>query len=125
MIGQDEQAFTDLEHRCGQFPDRVLLLADHPLPLFDEADRDRVGDAVGRRLVGVEHAVQQVEVVVVLREQRAGQHVAEEQHDADDLVGLDPAGDDPLGQVTGVALERVDAAGLEHLDVVVVDRGRL
>ena len=125
MIGQDEQPLADLQHRGGQLAERVLLLADDPLALLDEADRDGVGDAVGGRLVGVQHPVEQVEVVAVLLEQRAGQHVAQQQDDADDLVGLDAARDDPLGQVAGVVLQRLDAAGLEHLDVVVVDRGGL
>ena len=43
----------------------------------------------------------------------------------DHLVGLHAARDDPLGQVAGVVLQRLDAAGLQHLDVVVVDRGGL
>ena len=59
---------------------------------------------------------------LVLLEQGARQHVPEEQDDAHDLMRLHAARDDPLGQVPGVVLQRLDAAGLEHLDVVVVDR---
>ena len=123
--GQDEQALAHRQHRRRQLADRVLLLADDPLALVDEADGDRVGDPVGGRLVGVEHLVEQGEVALVLLEERPGQHVAQQQHDADDLVGLDAPRDDPLREVAGVVLQRLDAAGLEHLDVVVVDRRRL
>ena len=122
---QDEQPFADLQHGGRELPQGVLLLADDPFALLDEADRDGVGDAVRGRLVGVEYPVEQVEVVAVLLEQGPGQHVAQQQDDADDLVGLDAPRDDPLGQVAGVVLQRLDAAGLQHLDVVVVDRRRL
>ena len=120
--GQDEQPLSDLQHGGRQFADRVLLLADDALALLDEADRDGVGDAVRGGLVGVEHLVQQVEVVAVLLEQRSGEDIAEQQDDAHDLVGLHAAGDDPFGEVAGVAPQLVDAARLEHRDVVVVDR---
>src|SRR5919205_902801 len=56
---------------------------------------------------------------------RARQHVAQEQDDAEHLVGLDAARDDALREVTRVVLQRLHRAGLEHLDVVVVDRRRL
>jgi hypothetical protein len=45
---QDEQALAHLQHRRRQLADGVLLLADDPLALVDEAHRDRVGDPVGR-----------------------------------------------------------------------------
>ena len=122
---EDQQPLADLQHWRAELTDGVLLLADDPLALLDEADGDGVGDAVGGWLVHVQDPVQHREVVVVLEEQRPGQHVAQQQDDANDLVGLDAARDDPLGQVPGVALQRVDAAGLEHLDVVVVDGGGL
>ncbi len=122
---EDQQPLAHLQDRRRQLADRLLLLADDPLALLHEGDADGVGDAVRGRLVGVEDAVEQVEVGLVLLEQRAREHVAQEQHDAEHLVGLDAAGDDPLGEVAGVVLERLDRAGLEHLDVVVVDRGRL
>src|SRR5256885_11881266 len=41
------------------------------------------------------------------------------------LFRSDAARDDALGEVARVVLQRLDRAGLEHLDVVVVDRGRL
>ena len=88
---EDEQALADLEHRSRQEPDGLLLLADDALALLHEPDRHGDRDAVRGGLVGVEHAVQHAHVAVVLREQRAGQHVAEQEHDADDLVGLDAA----------------------------------
>jgi hypothetical protein len=113
---------ANLEHRRGELADRLLLLADDALALGDEVDGDRVRDPVRGRLVDVEHAV---EVVGVLLEQRAGEHVAQQQHDAEDLLGLDAARDDALGQVAGVVLEGLDGTGLEHLDVVVVDGGGL
>src|ERR687894_405939 len=122
---QDHEPLAHLQHGRRQLADGLLLLADDALALLDEADPDRVGDAVGRRLVGVEHPVEQVEVGLVLLEQRPGEHVAQQQDDADHLVGLDAPGDDALGEATGVVLQRLDLAGLEHLDVVVVDARRL
>ena len=122
---EDQQALADLQHRRRELADRLLLLADDALALLHEVDRHRVGDPVGGRLVGVEHLVEVVEVALVLLEQRAVQHVAQQQHDAEHLVGLDAARDDALGQVARVVLERLDRAGLQHLDVVVVHRRRL
>src|SRR5215210_7497200 len=122
---EDEQPLAHLQYRRRELPDRLLLLADDALALLDEVDRHGVGDPVRGRLVGVEDLVEVVEVGLVLLEQGAGQHVAQQQHDAEHLVRLDPAGDDPLGQVARVVLQRLDRAGLEHLDVVVVDGGRL
>ena len=84
--------------------------------------RHGVRDPVRRRLVGVEHAVEQLEVVAVLLEERPGEDVAEQQDDPDHLVRLDAARDDPLGQVAGVVAQLLDAARLQHRDVVVVDR---
>ena len=123
--GEDEESFADLEHGGGEFADGVLLLADDAFALFDEADGDGVGDAVGGGFVGVEDAVEQVEVVAVFFEEGSGEDVAEEQDDADDFVGFDSAGDDAFGEVAGVAAEFFDAAGFEDRDVVVVDRGDL
>ena len=100
----------------------VLLLADHPLALLDEAHADRHGDAVRRRLVRVEDPVEELRVLLVADEQRAREDVAQEQHDAEHLVGVHAARDDPLGEVARVGLERLDAARLERVDVVVVDR---
>ncbi len=61
-------------------------------------------------------------LLTVLAEQGAGENVAEQEDDADDLVRFDASGDDAFRQVAGVGLQRLDAAGLEHLDVVVVHR---
>ena len=61
--GQDQDALADLEHRSGQLPDRVLLLADDSFSLPDEAHGHGVGDPVGGRLVGVQDPVQQLEVL--------------------------------------------------------------
>jgi len=73
---------------------------------------------------GVENPIQLVEVLVVLAEQRARQHVAQQQHDADHLVRLDAARDDALRQVAGVRLQRFERSCLERFHVVVVHRGR-
>jgi len=108
-----------------QSPEGVLLLVDHPLALVNEADRDGVRDPVRGGLVGIQHLAQQGEVALVLLEQRPGQDITQQEHDADHFMGLHAAGDDALGQVLGVLLQRLDAAGLQHLDVVVVDRGGL
>src|SRR5215217_2733775 len=94
--GQDEDPLADLEHRGGQLPDRLLLLADDAFAFADKAHRHGVGDTVGGRLIGVQDPVQQLEVLLVLLEQRPGQDITQQQHDADDLIGLHPAGDDPL-----------------------------
>jgi len=67
--GQDQQPFPDLEHRGGQFAQGVLLLADDPFAFLDEAHRDGVRDAIGGRFVGVQDAVEQGEIAVVLLEQ--------------------------------------------------------
>src|SRR4029450_12473758 len=74
---QDEQTLADLEHRSRQLANRLLLLRDAPLALLAEPDGARARDPVGGGLVGVEDTVQLVEVVAILREQGARQHVAE------------------------------------------------
>ena len=89
-------------------PERVLLLADDPLALVDEAHGDRVRDPVGGGLVRVKDLVEQGEVMLVLLEERPGQHVAEQEHDADDLMRLDAPRDDPLGKVARVVLQSLD-----------------
>src|SRR6266571_4587989 len=71
---------------------------------------------------GVENAVQLVEVFVILAEQRARQHVAQQQHDADDFMRLDAARNDALRQVARVGLQRLERPRLQRLDVVVVHR---
>src|SRR5262249_1341677 len=122
---QDEQTLADLEHRSRQLTDRLLLLANDALALLDEPDGDRAGNPVGGRLVGVEDTVQLVEILAVLVEERAAQHVAEQQHDPDDFVRLDPSGNDALGEVPRVRLQGLVGARLQGLDVVVIHRGRL
>src|SRR5262245_54359030 len=79
--GQDEQPVPHLEHGRRELADGLLLLPDDALPFLDEAHRHRVGDAVGRGLVGVEHRVQEREVALVLLEERSGEDVPEEEHD--------------------------------------------
>src|SRR5438552_1977837 len=122
---QNEEPLAHLQHRRRQLADRLLLLPDDALALLHETHGHRVGDPVRRGLVGVENAVQFVEVFVVLAEQRAGEHVAQQQHDADDFVRLDPPRDDALGKVARVRLQRLERPGLERFDVVVVHRRRL
>ncbi len=63
------------------------------------------------------------EVGPVLLEQRAREHVAEEQHNAHNLVGLDTSRNDTLGKIARIRLERLKRAGLQRFDVVVVHRG--
>src|SRR4029450_6984210 len=109
---QDEQTLADLEHRSRQLTDRLLLLADDALALLDEPDSDRAGNPVGGRLVGVEDPVQLVEILAVLGEERPAQHVAEQQHDPDDFVRLDPSGNDALGEVPRVRLQGLVGAHL-------------
>src|SRR5829696_3683893 len=99
---QDQEPLADLQHRRGELSDRLLLLADDALALLDEVDRHGVRDPVRGGLVGVEDLVEVVEVRLVLLEERAGEDVAQQQHDAQHLVRLDAARDDPLGQVAGV-----------------------
>src|SRR5437867_4981123 len=115
---QDEQALPDLEHGGRQLADRLLLLADDALALLNEPDGDRDRDAVGGGFVRVEDPVELVEVVAILREQRAREHVAEQEHDPDDLVRLDASRDDPLREVTRVGLQGLVRPRLEGLDVV-------
>jgi hypothetical protein len=61
----------------------------------------------------------------VRREERAGEHVAKEEHDTDDLVGLDAPRNDSLREIARVGLQRLVRPGLEGLHVVVVHRRRL
>src|SRR6266513_986162 len=105
---QNQQSLAHLQHRGGQLPDGLLLLPDDPLALLHEADGDRIRDAVCRRLVGIEDAVELVEVSVVLAEQRAGEHVTQQQYDADDFVRLDASRDDALGEIARVRLQRLE-----------------
>src|SRR5262245_39197208 len=121
---QDQQALADLQYRSGQLPDRFLLLTDRALALLHEADRNRGGDAVGGGLVGIENAIQPVEIAAVQREQRSGEDVAQQEHDPDDLVGLYTARDDALRQVARIRLQRLESARLQRLDIVVVDGRR-
>src|SRR6185295_5493717 len=119
---QDEKAFADLEYRRGEFPDRFLLLANDALALLDKAHGHRIRNTVRRRFVRVEDAVQQLEVRLVFREERTGEHIAQEQYDPHDLIGFHPSRDDAFRQITGVGLQRLDGAGFQHLHVVIIDR---
>lgn len=76
MIGRIQQLLAHLQHRRRQLADGLLLLADDALAFLDEADAHGVGDAVGRRLVGVQDAVEHVELGLILLEQRTRQDVA-------------------------------------------------
>ena len=89
---QDEQALAQLEDRRGQLPHGLLLVVDDPLALLDEAHPDRHRDSVGGGLVLVQDAIQELEIVLVLREQRARQHVSQEEHDPEHLMRLDARG---------------------------------
>ena len=117
---QNQQSLAHLEHGRRQLADGFLLLSDDALALLDEADRHRVRDAVRGGLVRVENSIQLGEIVLVFREQRTCQHVAQQQNDADDFVRLDASRDDAFGQVAGVGLQRLERPGFERFDVLVV-----
>ena len=53
------------------------------------------------------------------------QHVTQEEHDPEHLMRLDATRDDALRELASVRLEGLDAPGLQGVDVVVVDLGRL
>src|SRR5215471_562583 len=120
---QDEQSLTDLQHRRRQNTNGLLLLTDDALALLDESYSHSVGNAVRGGFVRIEDPVQQSEVGLVLREQRTREHVAEEQHDPNDFIGLYSSRDDAFGQVAGVCLQRLKRSALQRLNVVVVDGG--
>ena len=76
MIGRMSRLLPDRQDRRGQLTDRVLLLSNDPFAFVDETDRNGVGDPVRRGLVGIEYPVQEIEVSLVLLEQRSGEYVA-------------------------------------------------
>ncbi len=65
--GKNQQPLANLQHRSGEFADCFLLLANNAFALLHEADCHRVCDAVCRRLVGVQDAIQLLEIVLVFR----------------------------------------------------------
>src|SRR5438132_14032852 len=69
---QDQQTLADLKDRGREFTNGLLLLADDPFTFLDKADRHRVGDTVGGRLIGIKDAVELPEIALVFGEQRAG-----------------------------------------------------
>jgi hypothetical protein len=101
---ENKQPLAYLEHRRGELADRFLLLPNDALALLHETHGHRVGDPVGRGLVGVENAVQLLEIFLVLGEQRAGEHVTQQEHDPHDFVRLHAPRDDALRQIAGVRL---------------------
>ena len=98
------------------------MTANDALALLDKAHRHRIRNTVRRRLIGVEDAVEQLEVRLILREERAREHIAQEQHDTHDLVRFHPSRDDAFREITGVCLQRLDGTGFQHLHVVIIDR---
>ena len=119
---ENQQAFANLQNRSRQFPDGFLLLTDDALAFLDETDGHGVGDAVGRRFVGVQDAVQLLEIGLILCEKRARQHVAEEENNTDNFMRFDAARNDALGKISCVSLQRFEGFRLESLDVAVVHR---
>jgi hypothetical protein len=91
---------------------------------LDEADGDGVGDSVGGRLICVEDTVELSEIGLVLGEQRASKHIAQEKNNADDFVSLDTAGNNPLREVPGVGLKGFESFRFERFDVAVVHGSR-
>ena len=59
---------------------------------------------------------------MVFREERAREHVAQEQHATQDLIGFHPSRNNAFREITGVCLQRLDGAGFQHLHVVIIDR---
>src|SRR5437762_6156503 len=118
---EDQQSLAHRQHRGRELADRFLLLADDPLALLDKAHGHRIGDAVGGRLIGVLDTIELREVCPIPGEQRAREHVAQQQHDPHDLVGFHSPRNDALRQAAGVGFQRLDRPGLQGLQVVVVD----
>ena len=48
-----------------------LLPANHALALLDETDGDGVGNTIGGRLIGIEHAAEQFKTPVIFLKKRA------------------------------------------------------
>src|SRR5438094_5080832 len=87
---KDQQSLAHGQDRRRELADRFLLLADDPLAFLDKAHGHRIGDAVGGRLIRVLDAIELREVCPIPGEQRAREHVAQQQHDPDDLVRFHP-----------------------------------
>ena len=119
--GKDEQPLAHLQHGRRKLADGLLLLSDDALAFANESHGHGDRDGIRCRLVCVEHRVEESGIRVVLREQGAREHVAQQEHDADDLVGLNASRDDALGQILGVGLKGLERSGLERLDIAVVD----
>ena len=122
---QDQQPLADLQDRGREFTYGLLLLADDSFTFLDKADRHRVGDTVGGRLIGVKDSVELRQVFLILGEQRAGQHVPQEQHDADDLMSFHPPWNNTFGQVAGIGLQGLEGPGLQGFDILIIDGGGL
>jgi hypothetical protein len=60
---------------------------------------------------------------LILLEQRAGEDVAQQEHNAEYFIGFDAARNDAFGKVACVSLQRFHAAGFQNFHVVVVNRG--
>src|SRR5262249_47860326 len=117
---KDQQSLAHGQHRSGELTDRFLLLANDSLALLDEAHRHRIGDAVGGGFIDVEYVTELREVYPILGEQRPREHVTQQQHDPNNLVGFNPPRNDALGQAAGVGLQGLDRSGLQGLKVIVV-----
>ncbi len=118
---QNQQPLPNLQHGRRQLPNGLLLLADNALAFLHETYAHGVGDAIRRGLVSVQDAVQHTEVALILFEQGSRQHIAQQEHDAQDFVRFDAARNNPLGKIARVFLKRLHTSGLEHRHVIVVD----
>ena len=121
---ENQEPLTNLQDWRREFTNGFLLLANDALALLNETNRHGVGDAVCRRLVRVQDAVELFEIGLVLCEERARQHVAKEENDSHDFVCFNASRDDAFGKVSRVSLQRFEGFGLESFHVAVIHRRR-
>ena len=101
---ENQEPLTNLQDWRREFTNGFLLLANDALALLNETNRHSVGDAVCRRLVRVQDAVELFEIGLVLCEERARQHVAKEENDSHDFVRFNASRDDAFGKISRVSL---------------------
>src|ERR671922_1259860 len=117
---ENEEPLTNLQDRRREFTNGFLLLTNDSLAFLNETDRHRVGDAICRWFVGVQDAVEFLEIRLVLCKEGAGKHVAEEQNDSNDFVRFNASRDDAFGQVSRISLQSLEGLGLESFHVAVI-----
>ena len=60
--------------------DGFLLAANHALALFHETYRNGVGNPVCGGFISIEHAIQKLNIFVILLKKRTSQNVPQEKH---------------------------------------------